>query len=247
MRSVLAASVVAWTPRCCFFGRRPMGVAGRDVSLLLRGTGIGDAGATLPAGAASVRYPTPEDGHVRADARCRRPPSLARHAAGLLCRPAAAQQGDPLPGRPAADRGDRRRHAGCWRRRARPPAARPDRRGCGEPACVSARRSRSPRPTWTRAADRCWCGAGRAAAAARSAWTTGPSNSSRPGSRRASSCRSGRCCASSTVRRAGGRGRPPRRARSFGAWLGTPACGGASRRISCATRTPSRWRARACR
>jgi hypothetical protein len=35
------------------------------------------------------------------------------------------------------------------------------------------RRSRSPRPTWTRAADRCWCAAARAAAAARSAWTTG--------------------------------------------------------------------------
>jgi integrase len=41
----------------------------------------------------------------------------------------------------------------------------------------------------------------------------------------------------------GGRGRPPRRARSCGAWLGTPVCGGASRRISCATPTPSRWRA----
>jgi CRP-like cAMP-binding protein len=35
--------------------------------------------------------------------------------------------------------------------------------------------------------------------------------------------------------------------RTFGAWLATPACGGASRFISCATPTPSRWRARACR
>jgi integrase len=51
----------------------------------------------------------------------------------------------------------------------------------------------------------------------------------------------------STDRPADGHGRPPRRARSFGAWLATPACGGASRRISCATPTPSRWRARACR
>jgi hypothetical protein len=46
-----------------------------------------------------------------------------------------------------------------------------------------------PRPTWIRAADRCWCGAARAAAAARSAWTTGPGSSSRPGSRPGSSCR----------------------------------------------------------
>ena len=55
-----------------------------------------------------------------------------------------------------------------------------------------------------------------------------------------------RCSASSTDRRAGGRGRPPRRARSFGAWPGTPACGGV-RPTSCATPTPSRWPARACR
>jgi integrase len=61
-------------------------------------------GASLPEGARSVRHPTPEEGHVRAAARCRRPPLLTRHAAGLPCRPRAAQQGDPLPGRSAAPR-----------------------------------------------------------------------------------------------------------------------------------------------
>ena len=61
-------------------------------------------------------------------------------------------------------------------------------------------------------------------------------------------CRSGRCSASSTAPRAGGPGRPaPPRAASYGVWLGTPACGDASRPTSCATRTPSRWPARACR
>jgi hypothetical protein len=65
----------------------------------------------------------PRRGHVRAVARCRRPPSLARHAAGVSRRSAAAQQGDALPGRPTEDRGDRRRHAACRRRRPRPPAA----------------------------------------------------------------------------------------------------------------------------
>ena len=70
---------------------------------------------------------------------------------------------------------------------------------------------------------------------------------SRPGCRRASSCRSGRCSASSTAPHADGRGPPPPRAASYGAWLATPASGDASRPTSCATRTPSRWPARACR
>jgi hypothetical protein len=38
--------------------------------------------------------PRPRRGHVRAAARCRRPPSLTRHAAGVPRRSAAAQQGD---------------------------------------------------------------------------------------------------------------------------------------------------------
>jgi integrase len=43
------------------------------------------------------------------------------------------------------------------------------------------------------------------------------------------------------------RGRPPPPAPSCAASLARPACGGASRPTSCATRTRSRWRARACR
>jgi integrase len=67
------------------------------------------------------------------------------------------------------------------------------------------------------------------------------------GSRHGWRCRSGRCSASSTARRADGRGRPPRHAPSSGTSLARPACDGASRRTSYGTRTPSRWRARACR
>ena len=59
--------------------------------------------------------------------------------------------------------------------------------------------------------------------------------------------RSDRCSASSTAPRAGGRGRPPPRARSCDASPARPACGDASRHTNFATRTRSRWPARACR
>jgi integrase len=49
------------------------------------------------------------------------------------------------------------------------------------------------------------------------------------------------------VPRADGRGRPPPPAPSCAASPARPACADASRRTSCGTRTPSRWRARACR
>jgi integrase len=39
---------------------------------------------------------------------------------------------------------------------------------------ADSRASRSPKPTWIRAADRCSCAGARAAAAAKSGWTTGP-------------------------------------------------------------------------
>jgi hypothetical protein len=103
-----------------------------------------------------------------------------------------------------------------------------------------ARRSRSPRPTSTRVAVRCWCGAARAAGAARSAWTIGPGNSSRPGSTCALSCRSGRCSVSSTAPRGDGPGRPPPPALSSDASPARPAYGDALPRTSCATRTPSK-------
>ena len=189
----------------------------------------------------------PRRDHVRAAARCRRPPSLTRHAAALPCRPAAAQQGDPLPRRPSNRRGDRRRHARRRRPRPRPPPARPDRRPVARrPAHQRGAHAHRGRPR-SRVAARCSCDAARAAAAARSAWTTGPGNSSRRGCRRVSNCRSGRCSASSPDRRADGRGRPPPPARSCAASPARRACGDASRRISCGTPTPSRWHARACR
>ena len=47
--------------------------------------------------------------------------------------------------------------------------------------CGSAKRSRSTRPTSTRAAARSSCAAAKAGAAARSAWTTGPGNNSSRG------------------------------------------------------------------
>src|SRR4051794_36529971 len=88
---------------------------------------------------------------------------------------------------------------------------------------------------------------GRAAGAARSAWTTGPGSSSNYGSRLGSSCRSDRCSASSTVRHADGRGQPAPPAQNCDASPARPGCVGASRRTSSATRTPSKWPAKACR
>ena len=83
---------------------------------------------SAPAEEQSRDFSRPEEGSCPSFARCRRPPSLARHAAGVPPRPSAAQQGDALPGRPADDRGDRDGDAPRRRPRARPAAARPDRR-----------------------------------------------------------------------------------------------------------------------
>ena len=56
-----------------------------------------------------------------------------------------------------------------------------------------------------------------------------------------------RCWAASPRPRGGGGGGPPRPAPSCVASPARPACGDASRRTSCGTRTLSRWRVRACR
>jgi hypothetical protein len=68
-----------------------------------------------------------------------------------------------------------------------------------------------------------------------------------PGSPLASSCRSGRCSASSTARPAGGPGRAPMCASSSAGSPPRRVSGAASRRTSCATRTPSSSRAKAWR
>jgi hypothetical protein len=189
----------------------------------------------------------PRRGHVRAAARCRRPPSLTRHAAGLPCRPAAAQQGDPLPRRPTNRRGDRRRHARRRRRRARATVARADRRALarrpahprdarahrGRPRRaprIATRPPRQGRPPPRGRHGRLGLGTARAVAAG-----------ARPTACRTAVLRRHRAHARSPL------GRPPPRARSCAASPARPACGDASRRTSCAARTRSRWRARACR
>jgi len=175
------------------------------------------------------------------------PPSLTRHAAGLPRGPAAAQQGNALPRRPTHDRGDRDRDAPRWRPRARAPAARADRRAVARRAAdLRGARARRGRPG---SAPRLAAGAarqGRPPPRGRHG-RLGLGGSSRPGSRRASSSRSDRCSASSTARRRDDRGRPPPHAASCAASPARPACGDALRHTNCATRTPSRWPARACR
>jgi hypothetical protein len=93
----------------------------------------------------------------------------------------------------------------------------------------------------------CSCAAARVAAGARSAWTPGAGNSSDHGSPPASGYRSDRCSASSTARPAAGPGRAPGSGSSSAGPPPRRACGGASRRASCATPTPSSSPAKACR
>ena len=142
----LPVSVVARTTRCCFRPAARIEVARAKRRTYARRAGLA-AGAPLPPRSSLGTSPNPRRGHVRAAARCRRPPSLTRDAAGVPRRPAAAQQGDALPGRPADDRGDRDGDAPRRRRRPRPPAARPDRRAVARrPADPRGARARRGRP-----------------------------------------------------------------------------------------------------
>ena len=142
----LAVSVVARTTRCCFGPAARIELARAKRRAYARRAGLA-AGAPLPPRSSLGTSPNPRRDHVRAVARCRRPPSLARHAAGVPRGSPAAQQGDALPGRPADDRGDRDRDAPRRRPRARPPAARPDRRAvAGRPADLRGARARRGRP-----------------------------------------------------------------------------------------------------
>ena len=106
------ASAAAWDNHFCFRPRRESSASGAALPSRSCAAVAVDRGRTARGrsslGAIARR---PRRGHVRAAARCRRPPSLTRHAAGVPCRPAAAQQWDPLPRRPTDDRGDRDRHA----------------------------------------------------------------------------------------------------------------------------------------
>ena len=162
-------------------------------------------------------------------------------------RASAAQQGTEVSGRSAQGGGDRRRHARRRRSCARPPPTRPDR------ALVASRAAdpRGARP------DR-----GRSRSAPRLAPDPARQGRAPPRGRhgrvgmgrtpalaRAAARASGSvpCSASSPARPAAATGRPVRHARSCGARLRRPGFGAASRRTNCATPTPSRWPAKACR
>ena len=71
-----------WTARCCIRGRRGLRSPPARGARLAYGRGRA-AGAPLVAGADSVRFRLPRRGYVPAIARCSRPPSLTRHAAGV--------------------------------------------------------------------------------------------------------------------------------------------------------------------
>jgi hypothetical protein len=172
---------------------------------------------------------------------------LTGNAAGIPCRPAAPQQGDPLPSRSTGHRGDRRRHSARRRRRPRPPPARPHRRAvASRPAHLRGTGTRRGRP---RRAPRI---AARAPRQGRPAPRSGHGRLG-VGTARAlaqDACPpAGRAAVLRRQRtpRADGRGRPPPPARSCGASPARPAYDDASRPTSCATLTPSRWPARACR
>ena len=139
----------------------------------------------------------------------RRPASIAGDHVQLPPRASAAQQGPSLPAGPADRGGDHRGDARRRRRSRRPAAARRDRRCSGAPACGSAKRSRSTRPTSTQTAAPCSSATARATSVARSGWTAGHGRTSTRGSNSAQHCRPARCSASCAVRHADGRARPP--------------------------------------
>ena len=239
-----------WSPRttrCCFAWRRGTRSRPSAVPRSCAAVAVGRRARRCWRGAARCVIQRPRRGHVRAAARCRRPPSLTRHAAGVPRRSAAAQQGDALPSRPTHDRGDRHRDAPRRRQRARPPAARPDRRALARrPAHPRGARARRGRPG---RASRLAAGAARQGRppprGRHGRLGLGAARALAPGARRAA----GRTAVLRRQRRharaaLGGRRRP---LASCAASPARPACGDASRRTSSATRTPSRWPARACR
>ena len=108
--------------------------------------------------------------------------------------------------------------------------------------CGSAKRSLSPRQTWTRRRGRCWSALARAGSDEWSGWMTGHGSMSAAGpSIGGSSCPSARCSASLPARPAGALGQRPRPAASSGGSRPSRACGANSRRTSCGTLMQSRW------
>ena len=133
------------TPCCCV--RTAARGRPSDVPLLCRGGGGFGGGRIAAAEEQPGDFSQSQEGHVRADARCRRPPSLTCDAAGVPRRPAAAQQGDALSRGSADDRGDRDGHAPRRRHCPRCATARPDRRAvAGRPADPRGAGARRGRP-----------------------------------------------------------------------------------------------------
>ena len=145
MRGELPASIVGWRTRCCIGRAAWIAVApGRGAGSVYTAV-VGRRAHRSWRGAGSVRLRLPKEGLC--PSCCRWPPSLTRDAAGVPRRPAAAQQGNPLPRRSADDRGDRHPDAPCRRRHPRPPPARPDRGAVARwPADLRGARARRGRP-----------------------------------------------------------------------------------------------------
>jgi hypothetical protein len=220
----------------------------------MSGTPGGRAVASMPSGrrtgtvgervGARLGPPTSRRRHARSASRCRRSPAVARHAAWLPRGPLAARQGPALSGRPAHRRRDRRRHAPrrCMRRGcARLSSC------CGARAYASTKPSRSARRSSISGAARCSCVTARAVAVVRSAWTTGLWEQLRPWLTARVDLPVGPllCIATGPTRGRAWSAAP--HARSFATLPPERACAGGSRLVSFATRTPSRWPARASR
>ena len=105
------------------------------------------AAASLRERKLRARTTSPRRDHVRGVAGSRWAAWFAGDDAWIPCGASAEQQGAPLPSRSAESGGDRRRHAGCWRRAARPAAAGTHRgplaRWSADPGSALAWRSRS--------------------------------------------------------------------------------------------------------
>ena len=206
------------------------------------------AGAPLRRGAGSVRHPTPEEGSC--PSCCSMPPvAVARRRRCPDSTPAArrATRDIRYPADPPTVEEIVAVMRAAGDARPRPPAARPDRRALARrPAHPRGARAQRVRPRPRRGALLVRRGkGGRRREVGMDDWAWEQLAALARGAR--SSSRSARCSASSTARPADGRGQPPRRAPSCAAPPRPPACVGASRRTSCATRTPSRWPTRACR
>ena len=100
--------------RAAAFPAARLGVAREGRAALAARRWCRAVGAPVARGAASVRYPMPEEGHVRAAARCRRPRAHPPRCRTSMPARRHATRGYATP-QLCRRRGDRRCHAGCRR------------------------------------------------------------------------------------------------------------------------------------